>query len=304
MPEAPQDYRERSPSPFGLRDESSSEASHNGSEIPLDEPEGVVPTPPRTEEWAEPTPKPSTEQTLRRIKHTAQRKKFGPRDRMASIIFEAEEMLGRLRYSPSEVEGFQPDLCSSAETEEGCEGEETPEISLTVEEVSPSPVTTSRDLTVNPEGHNEEAETDPGSCTATPHLDQDRQISEEGTTGGSRLFPEPVVRETFGSGEFERSEVPLEVEARTAPQENLRHSEPEAVPAEEDVPNTEGPNTSRPRSPFDILGRGLRGCPMEVVQNLIPEDFLGGARVTSPEKIAQGIMISHYQVTYFYLGNF
>jgi hypothetical protein len=43
---------------------------------------------------------------------------------------------------------------------------------------------------------------------------------------------------------------------------------------------------------------------MEAVQNLIPEDFLGGARVTSPEKIAQGIMISHYQVTNFYLGNF
>jgi hypothetical protein len=35
---------------------------------------------------------------------------------------------------------------------------------------------------------------------------------------------------------------------------------------------------------------------MEAVKNLIPEDFLGGARVTSPEKIAQGIMISHYQV--------
>jgi len=134
------------------------------------------------------------------------------------------------------------------------------------------------------------------SCTATPNPEKARQISEEGTAGGCWLIPEPIVREIFRAGESERSEAPSDVEAETAPQESSRH--------EEDVPNTEEPSTSRPRSPFEILGRGLRGCPMEAVQNLIPEDFLGGARVTSPEKIAQGIMISHYQVTNFYLGNF
>jgi hypothetical protein len=42
---------------------------------------------------------------------------------------------------------------------------------------------------------------------------------------------------------------------------------------------------------------------MEAVQNLIPEDFLAGARVTSSEKIAQGIIISHYQVISFCLRN-
>jgi hypothetical protein len=106
------------------------------------------------------------------------------------------------------------------------------------------------------------------------------------------------------TGESERSEAPPDVEAETAPQESLRHFEPKPIPAEEDIPNTEEPSTSRPRSPFEILGQGLRGCPMEAIQNLIPEDFMGGAQVTSLEKIAQGIMISHYQVTYFYLGNF
>jgi hypothetical protein len=109
-------------------------------------------------------------------------------------------------------------------------------------------------------------------------------------------YPRANRQRDFGSGESERSEAPPDVEAETTPQESPRH--------EEDVPNTEEPSISRPRSPFEILGRGLRGCLMEAVQNLIPEDFLGGARVTSPEKIAQGIMISHYQVTYFYLGNF
>jgi hypothetical protein len=160
VPKAPQHHGEGSSSPFGLRDESSSEASHHGLEIPLDEPEGVAfgaksLAPPRTEEGAESTPEPSPQQTPRRVKHTAQRKKFGPRDRLASIILEAEEMLGRPRYSPSEVEGFQPELCSSAETEEGCEGEETPEVSLMVEEVSSSPVTVPRNSTPYPEGHNE-----------------------------------------------------------------------------------------------------------------------------------------------------
>lgn len=43
---------------------------------------------------------------------------------------------------------------------------------------------------------------------------------------------------------------------------------------------------------------------MEAMQNLIPEDFLGGALVTSPEKIVQGIMISDYQVVSYCFRNF
>jgi hypothetical protein len=35
---------------------------------------------------------------------------------------------------------------------------------------------------------------------------------------------------------------------------------------------------------------------MEAIKNLIPEGFLGNAGTSSPERIAQGILISHYQV--------
>jgi hypothetical protein len=49
---------------------------------------------------------------------------------------------------------------------------------------------------------------------------------------------------------------------------------------------------------FEVLGRGLLGHPMEAIKNLIPEGFLGNAGVSSPEKIAQGILISHYQVSF------
>jgi len=177
VPEAPQHHGEGSLVPFGLRDESSPEASQHGSEIPLDELEGATfgatgPTLPRMEEREGPTPEPSPQQTLLSVKYTAQRKKFGPRDRLASIILEAEKMLGRPRYNPSEVEGFQPEFCSSAETEEGCEGEETPEVSLTVEEFLCSHVTVPRDSISHPEGHNEVTETNLRSCTATPNPDK------------------------------------------------------------------------------------------------------------------------------------
>jgi hypothetical protein len=99
MPEAPLHQGEGSLPPFGLRDETSSEASHHGLEIPIEEPEGATfgatsPTPLWTEEGAEPTPEPSPQQTPRRLKHMAQRKKLGPRGHLASLIFEAEEMLG------------------------------------------------------------------------------------------------------------------------------------------------------------------------------------------------------------------
>jgi len=39
---------------------------------------------------------------------------------------------------------------------------------------------------------------------------------------------------------------------------------------------------------------------MEAIKNLIPEGYLGNAGASSPEKIAQGILISHYQAFSFY----
>ncbi len=71
----------------------------------------------------------------------------------------------------------------------------------------------------------------------------------------------------------------------------------------EAAPNTgatlpEKPSSSKFRATFEVLGRGLLGHPMEAIKNLIPEGFLGNTGTTSPERIAQGILISHYQVNF------
>jgi hypothetical protein len=67
-------------------------------------------------------------------------------------------------------------------------------------------------------------------------------------------------------------------------------------------------SSSRFTVAFEILGRGLLGHPMEAIKNLIPEGFLGNAGASFPEKIAQGILISHYQVSFrnrtFFKTNF
>jgi hypothetical protein len=56
--------------------------------------------------------------------------------------------------------------------------------------------------------------------------------------------------------------------------------------------------SSKVSAGFEVLGRGLLGHPMEAIKNLIPEGFLGNAGVSSPERITQGILISHYQVSF------
>jgi hypothetical protein len=76
-----------------------------------------------------------------------------------------------------------------------------------------------------------------------------------------------------------------------------RPNESEAAPNVE-VVHPEEPSSSRFRVAFEVLGRGLLGHPMEAIKNLIPEGFLGNARTASPERIAQGILISHYQVNF------
>jgi hypothetical protein len=166
-------------------------------------------------------------------------------------------MLGRPRYSPSEVEGFQPELYSPAETEEGCEGEETPEVSLATEEALSTPVAVLRGSTPPPKGHNEGTKTIMRTDSAMPEPTQARQLFEEGTTGGCRLIPEPIVREMCGVEKPQRSEAPPNVKAETTPEASSGHSESEAISAGEDIPYTEGPSTSRPRSPLKSLGQGF-----------------------------------------------
>jgi hypothetical protein len=99
------------------------------------------------------------------------------------------------------------------------------------------------------------------------------------------------------------------------PNESEAAPNTEAAPNAEAAPNTEaapsvGPSSSRVSAGFEVLGKGLLGHPMEAIKNLIPEGVLGNAGVSSPDKIAQGILISHYQVSFsfrkqtFVLTNF
>jgi hypothetical protein len=74
------------------------------------------------------------------------------------------------------------------------------------------------------------------------------------------------------------------------------------------APSVGPSSSSKVSAGFEVLGRGLLGHLMEAIKNLIPEGFLGHAGVSSPEKIAQGILIFHYQVSFrnqtFVLTNF
>lgn len=162
VPEASSNQGEGSLPPFGLKDKTSSEASHHGSEIPLEEPEAAAlgatsPTSLRMEVGAGPTPETNLQRTPHRVKHMAKRKNFEPRGRLASLISKAEQMLGRPKYSPSEVEGFQPELASPNNTEEGCEREETLKVSLAIgvtgtEDAPPTPISVLRGSPQPPEG--------------------------------------------------------------------------------------------------------------------------------------------------------
>jgi hypothetical protein len=78
----------------------------------------------------------------------------------------------------------------------------------------------------------------------------------------------------------------------------LRPNEFEAAPNTEAAPSVGPSSSSRLSAGFKVLGRGLLGHPMEAIKNLIPEGFLGNAGASFPEKIAQGILISHYQVSF------
>jgi len=78
----------------------------------------------------------------------------------------------------------------------------------------------------------------------------------------------------------------------------LRPSGSKAAPSAETAPSVGPSSSSRVSTGFEVLGRGLLGHPMVAIKNLIPEGFLGNAGVSSPDKIAQGILISHYQVSF------
>jgi hypothetical protein len=135
----------------------------------------------------------------------------------------------------------------------------------------------------------------------SPHVPEENLLK-----GGVPARAEAGERETLESVSAIRPEAPSNVEVQDSneigPKTSLsgpRQTESEAALNTEATPNPEGPSISRFRSAFEVLSRGFLGHLMEAIKNLIPEGFLGGAEATSPERIAQGIMISHYQVEFF-----
>jgi hypothetical protein len=97
---------------FGLRDETSSEVAHWGSDIPLEETNAgasttTSPVPERSEGESEPIHEARTVLAMRRVKHAARKKKFGARDCLAEIISEAERMWGKPVIRPSDAEEVQ-----------------------------------------------------------------------------------------------------------------------------------------------------------------------------------------------------
>jgi hypothetical protein len=133
VPEVSLTYGAGSLPHFALRDESGSEASYRGSDIPLEETNAgasttTSPVPERLEGEGKPIPEACTVQATRRVKHLARKKKFGARDRLAEIILEAERMWGRPVIRPSDAEEVRQESESLVEesAEERNEAVSTP----------------------------------------------------------------------------------------------------------------------------------------------------------------------------------
>jgi hypothetical protein len=146
----------------------------------------------------------------------------------------------------------------------------------------------------------------PGAGLEVRSADQSEASQHLGEPEGSRVNTEATTPEAdlhLDASNRNRSHT----EASTS---ELRPNESEAAPTTEATPSVGPSSSSRLSAGFEVLGRGLLGHPMDAIKNLILEGFLGNAGVSSPEKIAQGILISHYQVSFsfrketFVLTNF
>lgn len=144
----------------------------------------------------------------------------------------------------------------------------------------------------------------PGASLEVGSMNQSEASQHLGEPEGSRVNTEATTPEADlhpDASDRNRSHT----EASTS---ELRPNEFEAAPNTEAAPSVGLSSSSRLSAGFEVLGRGLLGHPMEAIKNLIPEGFLGNAGASSPEKIAHGILISHYQVSFrkqtFVLTNF
>jgi len=227
--------------------------------------------------------------TPRRVKSLAKRRRFEPRDHLAGMISEAKQMWGRPVIKASAVEANPEDVATPENrpaNAEDMEEEHTP-ITPSAERMGTPPL---------PEAYQEaEHET---TRRASPVLAQTEP-------NHLHVSSEEVERDIPQDEDAVRPEAPLNAEVQTRRETSLGPSTYEPRPSASEVDpnakatlNTEGTNGSRFRSVFEILGRGLLGSSIEAIKNLIPEGFLGNAGAASLERIAQGIMISHYQVKF------
>jgi hypothetical protein len=181
-----------------------------------------------------------------------------------------------------------------------------------VEEGTPRTPSSERLETLPPPGCDCEMghETPQEPCTAPDPNKAQTETTERGNTEELETSQRAGVQDTPGVGLGEPEGSRVNVEATTpeasardmshteASTSELRPSESEATPSAKAAPSVGPSSSSRISAGFEVLGRGLLGHPMEAIKNLIPEGFLGNAGVSSPDKIAQGILISHYQVSF------
>jgi hypothetical protein len=132
----------------------------------------------------------------------------------------------------------------------------------------------------------------PGAASEVQGASQPEVTPHLGVPEGSRIDSENIVPE---AGVLPESSTRSGSRVEASPS-RLRSDGSDAAPSIGVVPPVGPSSSSRVLAGFEVLGRGLLGHPMEAIKNLIPDGYLGNAGASSPEKIAQGILISHYQV--------
>jgi hypothetical protein len=303
---------EVSPTPsFVLRDESGSEASFHGEQRAAPE---------RSGEREGNVPEARDVPVVRRVKHPARKRKLTGQDRMAQRLADAGRLWGKPVITPSDAEEVrQETVASSGDSLEEMDEEvgtfraeplvEEPEVGG----IPRTPPSERSEIPSPPEEIRETGQTE--TPTGVPEAEDverpsafqeavDQEVS--GPASEAQGSGQPEITPRLEEPQIETEDVipeagvPPETSTRAeAGPSGLRSVGSEAAPSVGAEPQA-GPSSSpRVSVGFDILGRGLLGHPMEAIKSLIPEGYLGSAGVSSPEKIAQGIMISHYQVSFW-----
>jgi hypothetical protein len=328
--------RDESGSEASYQGEQGAETSFE--EPPLGTSTVIAPKPERSVEGDETVPEARDIQATRRVKHPARKRKFTAQDRIAEKILEAERMWGKAVIRPSDAEEVRQEPAASGgeSFEERDEEASTPRDEPFIEEFEAegTPRTPSSDHPETPPPPEENRETGhatPQAPCSTPvqlethtgapeveNIEEPRTSREAvdqdmpgaafevqgasqpevtphlGVPEGSRIDSENITSEA-GVLPESSTRSRSRVEASTS---RLRSDGSDAAPSTWAVPPVGPSSSSRVSAGFEVLGRGLLGHPMEAIKNLIPEGYLGNAGVSSPEKIAQGILISHYQVSF------